>query len=77
MRIKNALAVLIGLSMVSTPVLAQSASALSVAAISRAGPHIGDASLLDDDGYILPGLVIVAILAAAILYTSNKDPSSP
>lgn len=83
MRIKNALAAMIGLSMVSTPVLAQSASALSVApAMSRAGATMGDASLLDDEGYIIPGVILVAILAAAILFTSNEDrdlnnPQSP
>jgi len=76
MRLKKALAAAIGLSMVSTPVLAQSAAPLSVmASMSRAGAGMEEASGLEDE-YLLPGLIIFAVLAAAILYTANDDSNS-
>lgn len=76
MRFKKALAAAIGLSMVATPVLAQSASPLSIV---RSGPAMQAAGNLDDDGYLLPAIVIFAVLAAAILLTTNggSDPGNP
>jgi hypothetical protein len=76
MRFSKALAVAIGLSMAATPVLAQSAAPLSLV---RSGAGTQGASNFDNDGYILPAIVIFGILAAAILLSKNQDssPSSP
>ena len=64
------LAPAIGLSMISAPVLAQSAAPLSLA---PAGAQLDEPSSLDGDGYILPALIIFGVLAAAILITANED----
>ena len=79
MRFSRPLAAAIALSMVTTPVFAQSAAPLSLA---PAGAQLEQSSGLGGDNYILPAIVIVAVLAAAILYTSNHDsdidnPTSP
>lgn len=80
MRFKKALAAAIGLSMVATPVLAQSASPLS---ISRSAAVMQNSGSLEDEGYLLPALIIVAVLAAAILLTNSGgsddlgNPQSP
>ena len=76
MRVNKALVAAIGLSMVATPVLAQSAAPLS---ITRSAAVMEGASHLDDDGYLLPGIVLVAILAAAILFSKSQgsEPTSP
>ena len=74
MRFKKAIIAALAVSMTASPVLAQSAAPLSVASsVSRIGAATGDASSLRRDGYLIPGLVIAVILAAAILWTSNKD----
>jgi hypothetical protein len=79
MRFNKAIAAMLGISMTATPVLAQSAAPLSpVSAASRAGATTQNANSLDTDGYLLPALVILAILAAAILLIkSDGDPASP
>jgi hypothetical protein len=65
--------------MTATPVLAQSAAPLSpVSATSRDGAATQNANSLDTDGYLLPGLIILAILTAAILLiNSDGNPASP
>jgi len=71
MRFNKAITAVLGLSMAATPVLAQTAAApLSP---MRAVAATQAANSLDDDGYLLPGLVIAAILTAAILWASSKD----
>jgi hypothetical protein len=74
---KPLIAAALAISMSSTAVLAQSAAPLSVA--SRSGAAIQDTSRLDGDHpRLIPALVIIAVLAAAILLTSNNDgPRSP
>lgn len=80
MRFNKALAAAIGLSIVATPVFAQSAAPLS---LSRSAAMMQGSGNLEDDGnYLLPGLVIVAVLAAAILLVSHGgsdlgNPQSP
>ena len=74
MRFKKGLAAAIGLAMAATPVLAQSAAPLSIA---RTGPAMQAASNLDDDGYLLPAIVILAVLTAAILLRGNDEPNNP
>ena len=79
MRFHKPLAAAIGLSMMSTPVLAQSAAPLSLA---PAGAELSEPGDLEGNGHLLPGIVIFAVLLAAVLYTSNKDsdlnnPASP
>jgi hypothetical protein len=68
----------LGLSMASAPVLAQSAAPLSVSAVAEGDS--GGSSDMDD--YLLPGLVIMAVIAAAILLTGDENddfgnPTSP
>ena len=79
MRFARPLAAAIALSMAATPVYAQSAAPLSLA---PAGAQLQQESGLEGDNYLLPAIVIFAVLAAAILYTSNNDndvdnPTSP
>jgi NADH:ubiquinone oxidoreductase subunit 6 (subunit J) len=73
---KPLIAAALAISMCSTPVLAQSAAPLSVAA--RSGAATKDSNQLYNS-YLLPALVIIAVLAAAILISNNHDnrPSSP
>jgi glycerol uptake facilitator-like aquaporin len=71
MRFKKAIIAALAVSMTTAPVMAQSASSLS---LGRAGAALQSGSSIDEDtDYLLPALVITAILAAAILWTSNKD----
>ena len=70
MRFPKPLAATIALSMIATPVFAQSAAPLSLA---PAGAQLGEASALEGEGYLLPAIAIFAVLLAAILYTSNHD----
>jgi len=70
MRFNKAIAAVLGLSMAVTPVLAQTSAPL---AQSRAGVAMQDASSLDNDDYLLPGLVLIAILTAAILLTNKES----
>ena len=75
---KAAIAAALGFSMASAPVLAQSAAPLSVAhSVARAGAETEDNSQING-GYIIPGLIIVAIIVGVILLTDgNNNPSSP
>lgn len=79
MRFNKLVAAAVGLSMISTPVLAQSAAPLSLAPV---GAQLEQPNALEGNGYLLPGIIIFAVLLAAVLYTSNNDgdldnPSSP
>jgi hypothetical protein len=61
--------------MSSAPVLAQSAAPVSVA--SRSGATTEDTNELFTS-HLLPALIIIAVLAAAILLTGNDEgPNSP
>jgi hypothetical protein len=73
---KPLIAAALAISMGSTPVLAQSAAPLSVAA--RSGAVTKNTNELYNS-YYLPALVIIAVLAAAILLSNNQNtkPSSP
>jgi hypothetical protein len=78
MRFKEAITAVLALSMASSPVLAQTAAPLSIASVSRAAPASGDASQLKGDSYLLPAIVIIAILTAAILLSNTHErPKSP
>lgn len=77
MRSRKMLVAAIGLSMVSAPALAQSAAPLSLAAPVQVGAMDG-ASSLAGDSYLLPAIVIAAVLAAAILLSNdNEEPDNP
>jgi len=72
---KPLIAAALAISMCSTPVLAQSAAPLSVA--SRSGAATNNTNELYNS-YLLPALVIIAVLAAAIIASNNNDhPHSP
>jgi hypothetical protein len=72
---KPLIAAALAISMSGTPVLAQSAAPLSVA--SRSGAATEDTNELYSSR-LIPALVIIAILAAAILISHNQNgPSSP
>jgi len=79
---KSVLAVVAAVSMisVSSGALAQSAAPLSVAANGpanvRAGADTTDASNYRG-GFILPALVVLAIIAAIYVLTKDDGPSSP
>ena len=70
MRFPKPLAATIALSMIATPVFAQSAAPLSLA---PAGAQLEQSSGLRGDDYLIPAIAIFAVLLAAILYTSNRD----
>jgi hypothetical protein len=73
---KASVAAAIAVSMVSAPVLAQSAAPLSVAARSGAAVS-GEASDLRG-GFIIPLVAIVAIILGVLAATGGSDrPSSP
>jgi hypothetical protein len=79
MRFPKPLAATIALSMIATPVFAQSAAPLSLA---PAGAQLEQESGLRGDDYFIPAIAIFAVLLAAILYTSNHgsdidNPHSP
>jgi hypothetical protein len=78
MLFRKAIVAALAVSMSSAPVLAQSAAPLSIASsASRAGAVTEGANNLDNE-YLLPALVIIAVLAAAILLSKdNKTPTSP
>jgi len=67
MRIAKPIIAAVALSMVAAPAFAQSAQPLSVATA------VQDEGGAGDDSAILPAIAIAAILAAAILITSNED----
>ena len=74
---KPFIAATLALSMASTPVLAQSAAPLSVAA--RSGAPTSDTNHQFGNPRFFPALVIIAILAAAILVSRHhhNGPYSP
>ena len=74
---KPFIAAALAISMTSTPVLAQSAAPLSVAA--RSGAQMTDTNQQFGNPRLLPALVIIAILAAAILVSRHHHhhPFSP
>lgn len=79
MRFTKPLAAAVGLSMMSAPVLAQSAAPLSLAPV---GAQLDDANGLTGDSYILPAIIIFGVIAAAILISNEQDsdidnPTSP
>ena len=77
--LKAAMAAAIGISMAGSPVLAQTAAPLSIAhSVGRTGATTDDESELRG-GYIIPAIIIVAVIAGVILLTSggNDNPSSP
>jgi hypothetical protein len=73
---KPLIAAALAISMSGTPVLAQSAAPLSIAAplsvAARSGAPTKDSNQLENQ-YLLPALVIIAVLAAAILISNNQD----
>ena len=71
---KPIIAAALAISMSGTPVLAQSAAPLSVAA--RSGAPTSDTNHQFGNPRFLPALLIIAILAAAIL-VSNKHHNHP
>lgn len=77
---KAALVAALATSMVSTPVLAQSASSLSVASAqpTRASADMADANEVNG-GWFIPLIAIVAVVAGIIALTGGGDdgPSSP
>ena len=78
MRFNKAIAAALALSMASTPVLAQSAAPLSVvSSVSRSGASTGDANHMTDSNYLLPGLLILAAITAAILLSNRQNSSLP
>jgi len=70
---KPLIAAALAISMAGTPVLAQTAAPLSVA---RSGAAMTDSNQQFGNPRLLPALVIIAILAAAILL-SNKHHDHP
>jgi len=75
MRFTKPLAVALSLSLMSAPVLAQTAAPLSLA---PAGAQLQQTNNLDGDDYIFPAIVIFGLLAAAILLSNNSEgPTSP
>ena len=78
MRFNKAIAAALALSMASTPVLAQSAAPLSVASsVSRSSADTNEASQMTGNSYLLPALVIIAVIAAAILISNNHKSNLP
>ena len=70
MRFMKPLAAAISLSMMSAPVLAQSAAPLS---LIPAGAQLDETNGLAGDNYVFPAIIIFAVIAAAVLFTSNED----
>jgi|GEM_PF-850411 hypothetical protein len=73
---KATVAAILAVSMASTPVLAQSAAALSVA--SRASASTDDENELRG-GFIIPAVAVIAIILGILVLTGGGDdgPSSP
>lgn len=81
MRFKKAsMVAMLAVSMASTPVLAQSASSLSVTAAQpdRAGADVTDANAVNG-GWFIPLLAILAVVGGILAITSGGDdaPTSP
>ena len=75
---KASLAAMLAASMVSTPVLAQTApSAAPLSVAERSGAETEGASELRG-GFIIPLLAVVAIiLGLLVAFNDNDDPTSP
>ncbi len=77
---KASLVAMLAASMVSTPVLAQSASSLSVAAAqpARAGADMDSANAING-GWFIPLLAVLAVVGGIIAITSGggDEPTSP
>lgn len=73
---KATVAAILAVSMASTPVLAQSAAALSVAPAASAGTN--DESELRG-GFLIPAVAVVAIILGILALTGGGDdgPTSP
>jgi hypothetical protein len=72
---KASLGAMLAVSMISTPVLAQSAAPLSVA--ERSGAETSDANELRG-GFIIPLIAIIAVILGILAATSGgDDPESP
>lgn len=74
---KASVAAMLAVSMIATPVLAQSAASLSVA---RSGAEMSDANDQGGrGGFLIPAVAIVAIILGILAATSgnNDRPSSP
>ena len=72
---KATVAAILAVSMASTPVMAQSAAALSVA--SRSGATTDEESDLRG-GFIIPAVAVVAIILGILALTGGGDgPHSP
>lgn len=79
MRFKKAsMVAVLAASMASTPVLAQSASSLSVAAAQPASAEMASASDING-GWFIPLLAILAVVGGILAITSGGDdgPTSP
>ena len=72
------LAVAAAISMISLSggALAQSAAPLSLSGQVRTGAALDDANNIRG-GFIIPTLVLIAIIGAIYLVTKNGDPESP
>jgi hypothetical protein len=74
MRFRKAIIAVLGISMAGTPVLAQQAAPLSIAGgASRMGAPMAGALNIDEDDNLLVAGALIAIMAAVILWTSNKS----
>jgi hypothetical protein len=73
---KPLIAATLAISMSSAPVLAQSAAPLSIVASQSVAARSGAPTKNTNElynSYLLPALVIIAILAAAILVSNNQE----
>ena len=72
---KASVAAMLAVSMIATPVLAQSAAPLSVA---RSGAEMSDSNAMRG-GFLIPALAVIAIILGILAATggSNDRPSSP
>lgn len=66
----------VSLMSVSSAAVAQSAAPLSLAPVFRAGPESREASDLRG-GFIIPTLIVLAIIGGIYLLTKDGDPESP
>lgn len=71
-----AAAVAVSMVTVSTAAVAQSAAPLSLAGALRAGADSQDESDLRG-GFIIPTLIVLAIIGGIYLLTKDGDPQSP
>lgn len=75
---KASLAAMLAVSMVSTPVLAQTASSLPQTESARSGAEMEDANAVRG-GFLIPLLAIIAIILGILAAISDggEDPVSP